>query len=87
MTTQTPEPKKLSEIERELCYGNVIKMEQVKYGSVPCYIVLRKNGTGFCTHFYNSDQDAFEFGTYHTALQPASIKYRARIAEYGVLNF
>lgn len=76
-----------TEIQRALIDGKVIRMEQVDYGSVPCYIVLRQNGTGFCTHFYNSDNDAFEFGTYHEALQPANIAYHARIKEYGVLNF
>lgn len=84
---QTPEARQLSELERDICYGNVIKMEQVEYGDAPCYIVLRKNGTEFCTHFYNSDRDAFEFGTYHRTAQTANIKYHARLAEYGILKF
>lgn len=81
------EPKQLSEIEAALTHGTLIRMEQVSYGDHPGYIVLRKHGAGFCTHYYNSSKDAFEFGTYHQELHRASIKYHARLAEYGVLQF
>lgn len=84
---QTSEPRQLSEIEAALTHGTVIRMEQVQHNDRPRYIVLRKHGAGFCTHFYNPDLDAFEFGTYHQELHPANIKYHARLAEYGVLQF
>lgn len=81
------ESRQLSEIEAALTHGTVIRMEQVSYGDHPGYIVLRKHGAGFCTHYYNSNQGGFEFGTYHQELHSANIQYHARLAEYGALKF
>ncbi len=78
---------KETELSKAIKLNTVIKCEKLAYSTVPAYMVLRQLRTGespeWATHFYNADQDSFEFGYYTRDFKAALRSFEARVKEYN----
>jgi hypothetical protein len=76
-----------SQLSEAIKTNTVIKCEKLAYCTVPAYMVLRQLKGGdspeWATHFYNADQDSFEFGYYTRDFKKALNNFDARVKEYA----
>jgi hypothetical protein len=88
VTTQAQQNDSLSEIQRLILDGSLLRMTQVSADkTAKCYITLRTWGEKqWATHYYNAALDSFEFGHYHRNLSTATAEFENRVAEYQKLE-
>ncbi|PZO93071.1 MAG: hypothetical protein DI617_09135 [Streptococcus pyogenes] len=76
-----------SALAKAIKANTVIKCEKLAYSCVPAYMVLRQLKGGdspeWATHFYNADQDSFEFGYYTRDFNKALASFKSRVNEYN----